>query len=645
MKPKRILFSLLLILSLCVAQELPISGLAHVGLRVSDIEKARQFYTGVLGFEKACDLKNDQGQLLLTFLKVNDGQYLELFPGVAANQTAGMTHVALLTPDIEKLRKMLEERSLAPGKINQSRDGNLNLWLKDPEGGRLEFLQYLPDSLQSKSRGKFLSEQRISDHLMHAGLPVSNLDAAMAFYRDQLGFKETLRGGPAPQDIRWINMLMPGPRGDYVEFMVYAAAPAAGRQHICLEVPDIQAAFKQMLQRGLPAQFKPFIGQNQRWLMNLRDPDGLRVELMEPKTAGQVPSPGPASSDRDAQDKRLAEIMAKRDRGEQVTAEEREFAQSIIERRNQENAAKRNQEYVKANPPRESTGLVLLTELGNSTYKGEQGGLYPGGENSPPPAHHKAGLDMARRIVPLDEEGRSSGDGKIVLLSIGMSNTTQEFRAFQKLAAADPELNPQLVIVDGAQGGQAADTTANPNANFWTVVDQRLRAAGVGGKQVQVVWLKQAIIGPKRPFPAEAKVLEGYLVDTLHNLTDRFPNLKIAYLSSRIYASYAGTPLNPEPHAYESAFAVKWVIAGQIAGKPELNYDPAKGTVRSPWLAWGPYLWADGLKGRKDGLVYLREDLGPDGTHPSISGREKVGRQLLDFLKKDPSARAWFVKK
>lgn len=131
-------------------------------------------------------------------------------------------------------------------------------------------------------------------------------------------------------------------------------------------------------------------------------------------------------------------------------------------------------------------------------------------------------------------------------------------------------------------------------------------------------------------------------MDTLHNAKDRFPNLKIAYLSSRIYAGYALNPLNPEPHAYETAFAVKWLIADQIAGMPELNYDPCRGQVRCPWVAWGPYLWADGVKGRKDGLVWLRDDLGEDGTHPAMSGREKVANLLLDFLKKDPTSRPWF---
>jgi hypothetical protein len=79
--------------------------------------------------------------------------------------------------------------------------------------------------------------------------------------------------------------------------------------------------------------------------------------------------------------------------------------------------------------------------------------------------------------------------------------------------------------------------------------------------------------------------------------------------------------------------------------KPELNYSPAKGAVRAPWTVWRPYLWADGLMGRKDGrVVWKREDLGPDGTHPSMLGREKVARLLMNFLKTDLTSRTWFVK-
>ena len=67
--------------------------------------------------------------------------------------------------------------------------------------------------------------------------------------------------------------------------------------------------------------------------------------------------------------------------------------------------------------------------------------------------------------------------------------------------------------------------------------------------------------------------------------------------------------------------------------------------MRAPWVAWGPYLWADGVKGRKDGLVYLRDDVTTtDRTHPSLSGREKVVKLLMDFFKNDPTSRPWFAR-
>jgi hypothetical protein len=253
-------------------------------------------------------------------------------------------------------------------------------------------------------------------------------------------------------------------------------------------------------------------------------------------------------------------------------------------------------------------------------------------------------LKVARGVVPLDAQGKAAADGRIVLLTVGMSNTTQESQAFLRLIADDSSINPRLTVVDGAQGGQTAAITAKSDANYWTVNESRLRAGGVTAAQVQVVWLKQANAGPTRPFPAEAKKLQADIVATLHNLREKFPNLQIAYLSSRTYGGFATTPLNPEPHAYETGFAVKWTVGDQIAGKPELNFSSEKGPVKSPWLAWGPYLWTDGTKGRADGFRWQSEDCGPDGTHPSDSGRRKVAALLLNFLKNEPTARPWLLK-
>src|SRR5258708_21116950 len=224
---------------------------------------------------------------------------------------------------------------------------------------------------------------------------------------------------------------------------------------------------------------------------------------------------------------------------------------------------------------------------------------------------------------------RRSEDGKVVLVSVGMSNTTMESQTFAKLVSADARVNPHFVFLDGAQGAQAADQAADASSGYWKIVDQRLEKAGLTRSQVQALWIKETYPGPSQAFPAEAKKLQGYLLDILHVAHDRFPSLKIAYLSSRIYAGYSSGPANPEPFAYEFGFSVKWLIADQIAGKPELNFDPAKGPVRSPWIAWGPYLWADGLQGRKDGLVWRRGDLAPGGMPPSGRGPGEGAEMLV----------------
>jgi hypothetical protein len=303
-------------------------------------------------------------------------------------------------------------------------------------------------------------------------------------------------------------------------------------------------------------------------------------------------------------------------------------------------------------PAAGARGAVPITELGESQYKGQTGGLYGEGQNTPPESQAKAAQEQTSLIQPLDANGVPSESGIIALISLGMSNTTQEFSTFKKMADADPNKSPHVVIVDCAQGGQAAHEWAYASDNSdqyspWTVMDQRLEKARVEPNQVQVVWIKQAEKQPAQygDFPAHAQVLRDNLAIIVRVLKARFPNLRIAYLSSRIYAGYATTTLNPEPYAYESAFSVRWLIEDQINNDPNLNYDPARGPVVAPLLLWGPYLWANGTQPRvSDGLVWLREDLGPDGTHPSTSGRQKVARMLMDFFTTDANTRKWFLK-
>jgi hypothetical protein len=291
----------------------------------------------------------------------------------------------------------------------------------------------------------------------------------------------------------------------------------------------------------------------------------------------------------------------------------------------------------------EGVGLVPLVDMGAATYEGESGGLYGDGENAMPAAHQTAGVAIAESIEPLDASGDPDPDGSYVLISVGMSNTTQEFQQLLQLVEADSDKDPHLVVVDGAQGGQTASVWANPGAMVWSVLAQRLQQAGVTAQQVAVAWVKQANAGPSGSFPGYAQDLQADLQATAQNLHAAFPNIKIAYHSSRIYAGYATTALNPEPYAYQSAFSVRWLLLDQIGGSAELNFDPGAGAVQAPWLSWGPYLWGNGLEARCDGLTWACSDLANDGTHPSSAGREKVAEMLHQFLRTDATARLWYL--
>ena len=78
-----------------------------------------------------------------------------------------------------------------------------------------------------------------------------------------------------------------------------------------------------------------------------------------------------------------------------------------------------------------SVGLSPINDLGTGYFRSFQGGLYPNGFNNRPDTHNDAGLDFATKIVPLDTAGNyNPTTGKIVLLSVGMSNCSQEFQEF-----------------------------------------------------------------------------------------------------------------------------------------------------------------------------------------------------------------------
>lgn len=265
-----------------------ITGVAHIAFQVSDLAKARAFYGEFLGYDEAFQVLKPDGSLALTYFKVNERQYIEIFPDLPPDKDDRLSHIAFETTDLEALRiYMLSMGVKAPEKVNQGRDGNLNFTVTDPDGHRVEFVEYRDGSLHRRAKGRYVSSRRISDRILHVGLTVADQASADKFYKDVLGFSEIWRGGRDDTSINWINMKVPDGT-DYLEYMLVTGKPTRQQlgslHHVALLVPDIQKALETARERvSDPASVRsPQLGRNRRWQLNLFDPDGSRAELMEP---------------------------------------------------------------------------------------------------------------------------------------------------------------------------------------------------------------------------------------------------------------------------------------------------------------------------------------------------------------------------
>jgi catechol 2,3-dioxygenase-like lactoylglutathione lyase family enzyme len=273
-------YALCLVL-LCVAakgQRPPIVGIANIAIKVSDLEKARNFYQHVLGLQEAFTVKD------VTWFKVNDRQYVEVSPTLKSDSEDRLIHIAFETADARKLRDYLASRGVeVPAKVSKDASENLSFEVKDPNGHMVEFVQYLPGSTQSRSVGKFLSDARVSDHILHVGIQMEETAAADRFYQDILGFRLLWKGGPADDRLNWISLLVPD-GSDWVEYMVSGPNPPprqlGGMHHFCLGVTDIQSVYTKVVDRGYKPPRGPVIARDGRWLMNLYSPDFTRAEVM-----------------------------------------------------------------------------------------------------------------------------------------------------------------------------------------------------------------------------------------------------------------------------------------------------------------------------------------------------------------------------
>ena len=274
-------------------------GIAHMAVYVSDLAKARTFYKDFLGFdEEPFTLKKADGSERIVFIKINDEQYLELFNEAPKND-GRLNHISIYTDDADRMRGYLAACGIkVPQAVGKGQTGNKNFNIKDPDDHTVEIVEYQPDSWTSRESGKHMPDTRVAAHIMHVGFLVDDLDKSMQFYDGILGFKETWRGGGSPAVLSWVNLRVPD-GGDYVEFMLYSQLPPPDQRgtknHVSLMVPDAAKAVEQLQARAARGAYgneiKIQVGVNRKRLVNLYDPDGTRVELMEPVTIDGNPAP------------------------------------------------------------------------------------------------------------------------------------------------------------------------------------------------------------------------------------------------------------------------------------------------------------------------------------------------------------------
>ena len=277
-----------------------ILGVAHIALYVSDLAKARTFYEDLLGYEESFTLPKPDSSVQMAFVKINDRQWIELFnePNAGEGQ---LNHIAIYTDNADRMRDYLASKGVqVSAKVAKGRIGNKNFTVKDPDNHMVEIVEYQPDGWTMRDDGKHMPATRISEHAIHVGILVGNLDAAMKFYNGILGFTEFWRGSAAnSKTLSWVNMRVPDGT-DYVEFMLHPPGqpPAPDRRgsqhHICLVVPDIQKSLATVearpARKGYTQPLEIRTGINRKRQLNLFDPDGTRVELMEPGTVDGTPA-------------------------------------------------------------------------------------------------------------------------------------------------------------------------------------------------------------------------------------------------------------------------------------------------------------------------------------------------------------------
>jgi catechol 2,3-dioxygenase-like lactoylglutathione lyase family enzyme len=217
----------------------PLKGIAHIAIRVKDLQAAMDFYHK-LGFEQPFDMK--RGDVTTqAFIKINDRQYIELYPVDERNSQVGFLHLCFEGGDLNPIHDYYVAEGLTPIAVRKAGAGNMLFTLKGPqqfwEPQNIEYTQYMPGSRHSNDFGQHLGPDRVGDKMTVVALAMQDSVAARSFYLDKLGFK--------PSSTNPDRLDLPGgDSGEQVE--IVPVSELGPRSSIVLSTPDLNKAEAQL---------------------------------------------------------------------------------------------------------------------------------------------------------------------------------------------------------------------------------------------------------------------------------------------------------------------------------------------------------------------------------------------------------------
>lgn len=142
-----------------------ITDLGHTAFACHDLDASLAFYAN-LGIRESFRLLRDDGSVMLVYLHISGDRFLELFPGgppPGSDQKTSFMHICLVTDDIDGLITQLKADGIPIDReLKQGLDSNMQVWVSDPDGNAIEFMQLAATSPQhATAHGQEIAETDI----------------------------------------------------------------------------------------------------------------------------------------------------------------------------------------------------------------------------------------------------------------------------------------------------------------------------------------------------------------------------------------------------------------------------------------------------------------------------------------------------